>query len=248
MSTYKKLPRISEGTYSESIFDRKKLPERVILLSGTYIPRRIKTLKTCFDEFKFYRKNWVSYGYGKINGEEFLVVTNIYGGAMMLETLQILRDGRARKVFFIGSAGGKEQEIGTIIIPERVLDYAGIVQLIKNKREISQEKKRVKEIERELRRINHPYEKGVVISVPAVLHDEKELIKKFESDSSIRAVELELSTFIYFSKKWFKSYAAIYISDNQEKHLLEEERAITRKRLKAIRILGRIATRLLLEE
>ena len=71
--------------------------------------------------------NWVKYTFATKEGKEYLLVYNVYGGAVTLEVLQLLKDGNAKKVFFVGSLGGKDLDIGTIVVPTRVVDEAGIV-------------------------------------------------------------------------------------------------------------------------
>ena len=42
---------------------------------------------------------------------------------MVLEIVQLLKEGEAKKVFFIGSLGGKELQIGTLVLPTRALAH-----------------------------------------------------------------------------------------------------------------------------
>ena len=39
-------------------------------------------------------------------GVEYLVVFNIYGASMILEIVEVLKEGNAKKIFLIGSLGG----------------------------------------------------------------------------------------------------------------------------------------------
>jgi hypothetical protein len=52
--------------------------------------------------------NWVKYTFATKKGKEHLLVYNVCGGAMILELLHLLKDGDVKKVFFIGSLGGKD--------------------------------------------------------------------------------------------------------------------------------------------
>lgn len=98
------------GRFSKVVFDRTKLPEASIIYAGAYFPRRYATIRKLFDHRSRIKGHWVKYSFAKRGGKEFLLLFNIYGAAMTLEALSLLRDGGVKSVFFIGSMGAKKPE------------------------------------------------------------------------------------------------------------------------------------------
>jgi hypothetical protein len=115
------------GRLSEAVFGRKKLPERCLIYAGAYVGKRKEWVKSLFDRWQRIRGYWVRYSSASKNGREYLLVFNAYGAAMTLEIIRLLKDGGVKKVFFIGSLGGKELPVGTLVLPTKVVDKTGFV-------------------------------------------------------------------------------------------------------------------------
>ncbi|MEM3390082.1 MAG: hypothetical protein QW491_11830 [Thermoproteota archaeon] len=115
------------GRLSEAIFGRKKLPERCLISAGAYVAKRKEWVKSLFDRWQLIRGYWVCYSFAFKNGRDYLLVFNVYGAAVTLEVIRLLKDGGVKRVFFIGSLGCKELPVGTLVLPTKIVDKTGFV-------------------------------------------------------------------------------------------------------------------------
>lgn len=90
---------IKMGRLSEAIFGKKKLPERCLIYAGAYSPKRKEWVKSLFDKWQRVRGYWVRYSFASKESMEYLLIFNVYGAAMTLEIIQLLKDGQTKKVF-----------------------------------------------------------------------------------------------------------------------------------------------------
>ena len=95
------------GRFSEAVFGRRELPERCLIYAGAYLPIRKDWVRSLFDSWQRVQGQWVKFTFSRKNGVEYLVVFNVYGASMILEIVQVLKEGNTKKVFFVGSLGGK---------------------------------------------------------------------------------------------------------------------------------------------
>src|SRR5207249_11280531 len=79
------------GRFSKVVFGRAKLPARCIVYGGAYLAERKEVVRSVFGEWTRLKGTWIRYVYARSAGKEFLVVFNVYGGAVALEVLQIGR-------------------------------------------------------------------------------------------------------------------------------------------------------------
>jgi purine-nucleoside phosphorylase len=235
------------GRFSLLIFERRTLPERCIIYGGAYVPSRKQAIRALFDKWKFVKGHWIPYAFAKKRRREFLILFNIYGASMTLEALHLLKDGGVRKVFFIGSMFAKQMPIGTLVLPVKVIDRAGIVLVDEPARAaVGQDKSSVRTLELVLRHFQQSYRKAKIVSVPCVLHAVNRVREFVESNSDIEGVEMESSTFMHFSKKLgMKSFAALYVSDNKSVDVISGAKTVRIARRKALRCLTSVALRAL---
>lgn len=232
------------GRFSEAIFGRKRLPERCLIYAGSYVPRRKEWVRGLFDEWNRIKGHWVKHSFAAFGGKPYLLVFNVYGGAMTLELLQLLKDGGVKKVFLAGSMGGKDLPVGTLVLPTRVTDYAGLVSLDEPSRQIVEADpnslKRLKEV---LNSLGEDFVEGETASVACVLHDIDHIKEAIEQRTSTLGVDLETSTFYHYSRKiGFQNYALLYVSDNKRYDIISRVRNVREARKKAFRTITLVAT------
>jgi len=235
------------GRLSEAIFGRRRLPERCMIYAGSYIPKRKDWVKSLFDRWQRIRGHWVKYSFASSDGVEYLLIFNVYGAAMILEIIKLLKDGGAKRVFFIGALGGKHLPVGTLVLPTKIIDKTGFVSLDDPNRQFVEPKKDSLERLREtIKGSSQTHVEGTVVSVPCVLHNIDHIKKFVEENSSILGAELETSTFYHYShKEHFESYALLYISDNKKHDIISGAKNVQEARKKSLKTITKVAVEIL---
>jgi len=238
------------GRFSEAIFGRKRLPERCLIYAGSYVPERKEWIKNSFDKWSRIRGDWVKYSFATKKGREHLLVFNVYGGAMILELLLLLKDGDVRKLFLIGSMGGKDLPIGTLIVPTKVIDKSGLV-LVDNpsKQIVEPDQNSLKRLREVLNNLGKKYVEGETASVPCVLHNINHIKNFIKQRTSTLGVDLETSTFYHYSQKeGLQNYALLYISDNKDHGITSKAKIAQESRKKALKTITLVAIETLNEQ
>jgi len=235
------------GKLSEAIFGKKKLPERCLIYAGSYVPKRKEWVKAHFEKWQRIRGYWVKYSFANISSREYLLIFNVYGAAMILEIIQLLKDGGAMKIFFIGALGGKDLPIGTLVLPTRIIDKTGFVSADDpNKRIVKPQEDSLKRMKEALNSLGQVYTEGEIVSVPCVLHNIDHIKKFVEQNANILGVEIETSTFYHYTEKEnLESYALLYISDNKEHYIISRSKEVQEARRKALKTITHAATEIL---
>jgi purine-nucleoside phosphorylase len=231
------------GRLSEVVFGRKRLPERCLIYAGSYVPERKEWIRRSFDKRSRIKGNWVKYSFATRKGREYLLVFNVYGGATTLEILRLLKDGGVEKLFLAGSMGGKDLPIGTLIVPIKVIDKSGLVFVDDPAKQIVEPNQNsLKRLRAVLNQFGEKYVEGETASVPCVLHNIKHVKTFVEQRSSTLGVDLETSTFYYYSRKeGLQSYALLYISDNKDYDIISQAKNAQDARRKALKIITLVA-------
>lgn len=107
------------GRLSEAVFGRRKLPERCLIFAGAYLPTRKEWVRSLFDRWQRTKGQWVKFSFAHRYGSEYFLVFNVYGASMILEIIQLLKEGETKRVFLIGSLGGKDLPVGTLVLPQK---------------------------------------------------------------------------------------------------------------------------------
>ena len=235
------------GRFSETIFGKSTLPEKCIIYAGAYIPSRKEAVRSLFDGWTTLKGNWLKYTITRHTGNEFLVVFGVYGAAMALETLHVLKDGRTKQIFFIGSMYAKALEIGTLVAPTQTVDRAGLVLLDDSKSETARPTTTsFKQLAQTLHSMDLPYVRAKIASVPCVLHDIAKIKSLVATDPTIAGIEMETSTLYHFSKKLgLKSFALLYVSDNQKHDIIDQNPDVKNAQKNALRNITKVAIRTL---
>jgi purine-nucleoside phosphorylase len=234
-------------SYAKAVFGQSPLPPRCMISAGAYIPSRAKIIRAEFDSSDRPRGSWIKFTNATKNGNPYLVCFNVYGSAVTLELLHILKDGNASAVFFIGSMWARNLDVGTLVLPDAVIDRAGIVLLDQPGLEpIQMDPSSVSKVESVLKAKNIQFVKGQVVSVPSVLHDVKQVKQFVDSQSDTLGVEMELSTFNYFGRKLgLTTYALLYVQDNPKHGIISGPRTAWEARRKALRVATNVALNVL---
>lgn len=235
------------GRLSRAVFGRAKLPSRCIVYGGVYLPGRKDVVRRVFEEWTRVKGSWIRYAYGRVNGKEYLLVFNVYGGAVALEVLHLLKDGAVGTIFFIGSMYAKQLPVGTLVIPTLAIDRAGLVLVDSPRRAVvAPDRASVEAIELALEAESQSYEKAKIVSVPCVLHDIVHVKQLVAKDSDVAGVEMEVSTLHYFSKKiGLKCYALLYVSDNQKYGIISGAKDVRTARRRSLRATTQVALKVL---
>jgi len=231
------------GRFSKVVFGRAKLPARCIVYGGAYLAERKEVVRRVFGEWTRLKGTWIRYVYARSAGKEFLVVFNVYGGAVALEVLHVLKDGGTRAAFFIGSMYSKPLPIGALVIPVLSVDRAGLVRVDDPRRiVVKQDPVSTDEIRQALEANDVPYEQAKIVSVPCVLHDIQHVKKFIEKNGDFAGVELEVSTFCHFSRKLgLRAYALLYVSDNERYGIVSGLENVWKARRAGLRTSSKVA-------
>jgi purine-nucleoside phosphorylase len=186
---------------------------------------------------------WVRYSFAEQDNKKFLLVFNVYGAAMMLEVLNLLSDGGVKSVFFVGSAGARSLDVGTIVVPTEVVDRAGVVQVATSGKDVVRPPEAESEsVEKALMEKSWGFAKRRVVSVPAVLHGIDHIMNYMQAREDSEIHEMELSTFYHFAKKiGLHAYALIYVSDNEKHSIASAEMKTSLARREALLRITKIA-------
>jgi purine-nucleoside phosphorylase len=176
-----------------------------------------------------------------------MIIFNVYGASMILEIIQLLKEGETARVFLIGSMGGKDLPIGTLVLPNRVIDKTGIVSADEpQKKTVKPEKLTLQRIKQTLRTLNEPYVEGTIASVPCVLHNIQHIKDSIEKNPRILGMECETSAFYHYSaKQSLEAYALLYVSDNREHDIISGGTNLWKARKKALQTITTVATEVL---
>lgn len=235
------------GKLSKAVIGRSRLPPRCILYGGAYVPARKDTVRVLFDKWPRIGGTWIKFTFAESRDEEYLVVFNVYGGPIVLELLQLLKDGGCMRIFFIGSMYAKDLPIGRLVIPVKVVDMAGPPTIDDSRTDAielgSPIRSRIKEV---LEESEMEYSERKIVSVPAVLHGIDYVNKLVAEGKDIAGVDIETSTFIHFSSKLgLKGYPLLHVSDNEKYGLISTARTVWEARKRALRASTNVALEVL---
>jgi purine-nucleoside phosphorylase len=235
------------GRLSEAIFGRTSLPESCIIYGGAYVPERKEWIRSVFDKWQRIEGYWGRHSYAYRNKIEYLLIFNVYGPPMVLEIFNLLKDGGAKKVFFIGSMGGKDLPVGKIVLPSKVIDKTGFVSADDPSKQIAEPNECcLKGMRETLAKFKIDYVEGETVAVPCVFHNIQHISNFIEQEKRVLGMEIETSAFYHYAQKeGLESYALLYVSDNRQHDIISKAKDVREARKKSLKMMTLIATEIL---
>ncbi len=235
------------GRFSQTVFGQTRLPSRAVICAGVYLPSRKDAFRRTFDHWERTRGSWIRYSFGRLGEKEYAVLFGIYGAAMMLETVQLVREGGVHSVFMVGSMYAKSLPVGEIVIPTTIEDRAGVVAVDDSSASLATPDNAMLAFTRdELETRKLLYTEGMVSSVPAVLHGIERIHRSIRDDHRIIGHEMEGSTFLHFTRKHgVRAGALFYVSDNERHSIISGAKGTRVARRKALRTAATVAVAVL---
>ncbi len=234
------------GRFSEVVFGRRQLPSKCVVYGGAYVPWTREVVRRLLPGGTRLTGHWVRYSYARAGRHDILVLFNVYGAAVTLEVLRLLQDGGTREAFFVGSMYARDLPVGTLVLPTKAIDQAGVVAL-DDPREtgVPASPTALDRLRKALKRANLSYEEREVVSVPSVLHDIGR-VNDLLDEKGGTGVEMEVSTFYYFARKLgLRGYALLYVSDNDTHDVISRADIVRRAKRQGMREATQVAARIL---
>jgi len=218
-----------------------------LIYAGAYLPKRKEWVKSLFDKWQRVRGYWVRYSFASKEGMEYLLIFNVYGAAMTLEIIQLLKDGKTKKVFWLVFWAVKICQWERLVLPTKIIDKTGFVFVDNPIRQTVEPKEdSLKRLKKILNNLDVAYTEGAIVSVPCVLHNIGHIKKFVEEETSILGVEMETSTFYHYSQKeTLESYALLYISDNKKYDIISRAKSVQDARRKSLKTITKVAMKIL---
>ena len=230
------------GGYSETVFARSRLPRRAIVCAGVCTVTRKEAFRRNFDGWTKVKGSWLRYSFARWKGKEFVVVFGIYGAAMMLETIQCLRDGGVRSCYMVGSMGARNLPVGTIVLPTSIEDQAGVVCIDDHSAASTPDDAMLRLTVDRLKSMHLAYAAGRTVSVPAVLHGIQQVNDYIRRDTRLIGHEMEGSTFLHFARKHgIRAGALFWVSDNDRHSIIAGARGLQEARREATLSIAKVA-------
>ncbi len=204
------------GYFSKIVFSTEKLPENVILFAGMLYPQKhIRSILGLFDS-STKLSNFqpvLSYIVTK-KGNEWLLCFGAYGGTSALEITNLLADGGAKNIYFIGWAGSTHVPVGTINIPRKVKCIDGITRIDSPKADFTKPSDEL--LQKVSNKLSGNAILGTHVTIPGLLHRiafiDKEL-KKYDT------LDTELSVVLHFSRKAkINAVGILIVIDSSKSH------------------------------
>lgn len=155
--------------------------------------------------------------------EQYLLLFQIYGAAMMADVVHILADGNVREILFVGAVHSFDNtlDIGSIIVPDQIQALDGLVNGIENVEIAYPDTDSFLKVKYFLERNFIQFRVGKTVSIPGVfVKPQKE---SYHTDAI--ALEMESSSLFHYAKKNNIKAAAIHVvSDNANHHLYEDQK------------------------
>lgn len=221
------------GRFSEVVFGHRELPERCLIYAGAYLPIRKDWVRNLFDSWQRVQGQWIKFTFACKNGINYLIVFNVYGATLVLEIIQLLKDGNASKVFFIGSLGGRELPIGTLVLPSSIVDKTGFVAIDEvGKQIVKPDEHNLRRLRRALDDSGEVYVEGEIVSVPSVLHNIEPLNSFVKQEKDILGVEGETSTILslHSKRKARELRASLHKRQQKTRHNQQRQRLMDGKK------------------
>lgn len=214
------------GVWAKLLFGREKFDRVGLILAGTTNPKFEEKVLGLFNVVVS-SKDSVYHGHlVKKDGFYYPILTNVYGGPALMDSLAEMYDGGCRNVIFIGYAyaGFKRNlDVGSIVLPTEAYHFDGIYSQLDPSRAVSvpdmELKAKVKEI---LGNSQIGYIEGKNITVPAVTFQVPHDNERYKKINPL-TVEMELASCFSRAKDiGVRSAGILVISDNRSSSIGDE--------------------------
>lgn len=214
------------GDWAKSDFGVSELPETVILVAGTNPLPVQKKILSLFDEVLIHRDIVCQAYIVRKGNKKYVLIFHVYGSALAVDELHVLKDGNCKKLFFIGYAWCRKEtaRVGDYILPSKTYILDGFTNILFKKAKFAYQNIKLKKLLKQaLLKLNRPIHTGTTISVPSVFRRPAEY-KKIRRKINAIAHEQELASVLYFSKLLSIDAAGCLItSDTKQEQLHVEE-------------------------
>jgi len=206
------------GSWAKSLFGKEKFDRVGIILAGTIKPKFERKFLNIFDKV-ISSKDSVYHGHlVKKASHYYPLLTNVYGGPALIDSLTEMHDGGCRNVLFVGYAyaGFKRSlDVGSITLPTRSYHFDGIYSPLDPSKIYSSPNRELRaKLKKVLDKNNIKYTEGRNISVPSVTF---QLPHKRYKRINPLTVEMELASCFSRAKDLgMRSAGILVISDNRE--------------------------------
>ncbi|MBI4140856.1 hypothetical protein HY485_03395 [Candidatus Woesearchaeota archaeon] len=223
------------GDWAKSDFGVSQLPETVILVAGTNPSNIQKKILTLFDEVLVHRDIVCQAYIVRKGNKKYVLIFHVYGAALAVDELHVLKDGGCKKLFFVGYAWCRKENarVGDYILPSKTYIMDGFTNILfKKAKWASQNAEMKRQVQEILKKTNAKIHEGNTVSIPSVFRRPAEYKYISKRITSI-AHEQELASVLHFSKiLGIKAAGTLIISDTKVQHLhAEESKRIRQERL-----------------
>lgn len=221
------------------VLGTSEVPSRCLILAGTTEEQQIVKLLDQFDSFKRIARRAVATSYlVDFEDASVLFLFNVWGPSASFECSNLLIRNGAKNLLFVGWAGALAKlDIGTFILPSKVLPFDGITSLISPEtKHLVPDHQLLRAIEMNCQQHSIPYRFGTTMCVP--IGEVFRCFGRTAQELGVIAVEMEASPFLFVANKNAVPAAIILVtSDNSERsaHARGAERARNKAQLKAVR-------------
>jgi len=207
------------GKWAKSLFGREKFDRVGLILAGTISPKFEKQVLRLFDKVVSSKDNVFHGHLVKLGKKYYPVLTNVYGGPAVMDSLAEMYDGGCRNVVFVGYAyGGFKQnlDVGSVVLPTKAYHFDGIYSPLDPSKTVAlpnrELRAKLKEI---LDKCDIKYLERSNISVPSVTFQLPHVDKRYKRLGT-STVEMELaSCFSRARDIGMRSSGILIISDNR---------------------------------
>lgn len=225
------------GNWSRKYMNSDTLPSHCIVYAGTTRDELKNNILSSYVNVKILQSHIFEGFVAEKNGEQYLLLFQIYGAAMMADVVHILADGNVLEILFVGAVHSFDNslDIGSVIVPDQIQALDGLVNGIEKIEITYPDADSLLKVKYFLERNLIPFRVGKTVSIPGVFVKPE---KKFYHTDVI-ALEMESSSLFYYAKKNNIKAAAIHVvSDNANHHLYEDQK----KRYDTIYRLSQVVT------
>jgi len=214
------------GKWAEGMFGKKEFGSVGLVVGGATKPKEEKTILGMFDKViqsgdRAYHPHLVS-----LNGKEYAVMTNVYGGPAMMDSLADMYDGGCYNLLFVGYAYGfKGVKPGDIVIPDRAYHYDGLYHQIIADQEFGEPDTELRALfEKTLKKSGITFLTGRNISVPSVHWQPKHATKNYKKIKPT-SLEMELAACLSRARDiGVRAVGALIISDTKSESIIDKNR------------------------